>query len=207
MTNVVLVMFGYLLGAVPSAYIAGRLVKGIDVRTVGDGNAGAANAYREIGPIAGIVVLVADALKGVIAVTVAQAFGSQAVVLLTGVAVVVGHNRPVYIGFRGGRGEATTIGVLSVLLPREMALLVAVCSVPFMVTRNTMVAGAILFGPLWLVAWLMGEQLTLVLYSMALPALVGLTHLMTTRNLSDQARKDAPRMRRTTHSPRSTGET
>lgn len=199
MADLVLVMFGYLLGAVPSAYIAGRLVKGIDIRSVGDGNSGAANAYREIGPVAGVVVLVADVMKGVIAVTVAQAFGSQVVALLTGAAAVVGHNRPVYIGFRGGRGEATTIGVLSVLLPKEVALLVAVCSVPFMVTRNTMVAGAIIFGPLWLVAWLVGEQLTLVLYSMALPALVGITHLMTTRNLSNHAKKDAPRMRRTTH--------
>jgi len=70
------------------------------------------------------VVLVADVMKGVIAVTVAQAFGSQVVALLTGAAAVVGHNRPVYIGFRGGRGEATTIGVLSVLLPKEVALLV-----------------------------------------------------------------------------------
>ena len=76
MVSVILVLFGYLLGSIPFAYIAGRMFKGIDIRKIGDENVGAANAYREISPTAGIGVLLADASKGVIAIIVAQAFAS-----------------------------------------------------------------------------------------------------------------------------------
>lgn len=193
--SVVLVLLSYLLGSIPSAYIAGRASKGIDIRNSGDGNVGAANAYREIGPATGVAVLIADASKGAIAVIVAQALASQLVVLLAGFAVVAGHNWPVYIGFRGGRGQATTIGVLCVLLPQAMLILLAVCAVPFLITRNTKLAGAILFAPLWLVALLTGASGVLVGYSVGLPCLVGLTSLLTTRHLPDEAKRKAGYMR------------
>ena len=191
MVAVALVLFGYLLGSIPSAYIAGRLVKGIDIRKVGDGNVGAANAYREIGSKAGMAVLVADVGKGAIAVSITSILASQPVVLLAGLGVVAGHNWPLYIGFRGGRGESTALGVLSVLLPQPMLILLAVSAVPFFVTRNTMVAGAILFSPLWLVALLTGASLALVVYSIGLPCLVGLTHFLTTRHLPEEAKETA----------------
>jgi len=193
--SVVLVLLSYLLGSIPSAYIAGRASKGIDIRNFGDGNVGAANAYREIGPATGVAVLIADASKGAVAVMVAQAFASQLVVLLAGFAVVAGHNWPVYIGFRGGRGQAATIGVLCVLLPQAMFIMLAACAVPFLVTRNTTLAGAILFAPLWLVALLTGASDILVAYSVGLPCLVGLTSLLTTRHLPDEARRKASYMR------------
>jgi len=195
MVAAMLVLFSYLLGSIPSAYIAGRVLKGIDIRKVGDGNVGAANAYREIGPIVGVAVFIADAWKGVIAVMVAQALASQVVAFFTGFAVVAGHNWPLYIGLRGGRGESTTIGVLSVLLPQAMLILLAVCAVPFLVTRNTMLAGAILFGPLWLVALLMGTSGALVGYSIGLPCFVGLRHFFTTRHLPDDVKQRAIYMR------------
>jgi glycerol-3-phosphate acyltransferase PlsY len=190
-----LVLLAYLLGSIPSAYIAGRLSRGVDIRTLGDGNAGAANAYRELGPGAGVAVLIADVSKGAVAVLVAQAFASQPVVLLAGVAVVAGHNWPVYIGFRGGRGQATTIGVLCALLPQAMFILLVLCAVPFIVTRNTRMAGVILFAPLWLVALLLGAPGVLVAYSVGLPCLVGLTHLLTTRRLPADVRRRAGYMR------------
>jgi len=112
-----LVLLSYLLGSIPFAYIAGQVFKGIDIRNFGDGNVGTANAYREIGPAAGVAVLIADVSKGAKVGMVAQAFASQLVALLAGFAVVAGHNWPIYIGFRGGRGQAATIGVLCALLP------------------------------------------------------------------------------------------
>ncbi len=193
--SVVLVLFSYLPGAIPFAYIAGRVFKGIDIRNFGDGNVGAANAYREIGPAAGVAVLIADVPKGAVAVMVARAFASQLVVLLAGFAVVAGHNWPIYIGFRGGRGQATTIGVLCALLPRAMFILLAVCAVPFLVTRNTKIAGVILFAPLWFVALLTGASKVLAAYSVGLPCLVGLTHLLTTRHLPDDVKQKTNYMR------------
>ena len=195
MVVAMLVLLSYLLGSIPSAYIAGRVLKGIDIRKVGDGNVGAANAYREIGPTAGVVVLLADVCKGAIAILVAQAFASQLVVLIAGFAVVAGHNWPVYIGFKGGRGESTTIGVLFVLLPLAMLILLAVCAIPFLITRNTMLAGAILFAPLWLVALLTGVSGILIGYSIALPCLAGLMHLVTARHLPKGVKHTAKHMR------------
>jgi len=115
--------------------------------------------------------------------------------LLAGFAVAAGHNWPVYIGLRGGRGQATTIGVLCALLPQAMLILLAVCAVPFLVTRNTKLAGVILFAPLWLVALLTGASGVLVAYSIGLPCLVGLTHLLTIRHLPDETRRKTSYMR------------
>lgn len=195
MIAAIMVLIGYLLGSIPFAYIAGRAFRGIDIRKVGDGNVGAANAYREISPAGGVVVLAADTFKGVIAIIVVQPFVSLPVALMAGLAVVAGHIWPLYIGFTGGRGESTTIGVLGALLPQVMLILVMVCVVPFLITRNTMLAAAILFAPLWLLALLMGSSGALVGFSIGLPCLVGLAHLMTTRHLSDEARRQAVYMR------------
>jgi glycerol-3-phosphate acyltransferase PlsY len=195
MTAAILVLFGYLLGSIPCACIAGRLVKGVDVRTIGDGNAGAANVYRNISHRAGIAVLVADTAKGAVSVLVAHAIVSQPLIFLCGAAAVAGHNWPLFCSFKGGRGQATTIGVLTTLMPVEMGILLAICAVPFLTTRNTMLAGAILFSPLWLLALLMGAPGPLVAYSIGLPCLVGLTHFLTTRHLPDEARREAVYMR------------
>jgi len=195
MTAMLLVMLGYLLGSIPAAYIAGRLVKGLDINTVGDRNAGAANVYRNIDHRAGVAVLVADVGKGAIPVLVSQALASQTVVLFCGIAAVAGHNWPLFRSFKGGRGQATALGVLLALMPVEMGILVAICAAPFLVTRNTMLAGAILFSPLWLLALVMREPAALVAYSIGLPCLVGLAHFLTTRHLPDEARHEAIYMR------------
>src|SRR4030042_285348 len=108
---------GYILGSIPTAYLAGRFLRGKDIRQLGDENAGAANVYRELSPAAGVLVGVIDAAKGAVVILIAQAASMpQAVVLITGVITVVGHNWPVFLGFRGGRGVSTAIGILFVLV-------------------------------------------------------------------------------------------
>ena len=123
MTDYWVLLVSYIIGLFPSAYIAGRLVKGVDIRKVGDRNAGAANVYRNINHVAGMAVLAGDIGKGALAVLLAQAVASQPIVLLCGVAVVAGHNWPIFLRFKGGRGLATTIGVLLVLLAVPMTIL------------------------------------------------------------------------------------
>ena len=101
-----IVVLGYFLGSIPTAYIAGRLLKGRDIRHMGDGNVGARNAFHELGPKAGVAIGIVDAGKGALAILVAQAANiPQVAVLLTGAAAVIGHNWPVFLGFRGGRGR------------------------------------------------------------------------------------------------------
>ena len=118
------IIIGYLIGTLPTAYLAGRILRGEDIRFLGDGNMGAANAYRELGARVGISVGVIDAGKGALAVYIAQVSGMPlTVVLITGTAAVVGHNWPFILGFRGGRGEATAIGVLTMLIPQPIFII------------------------------------------------------------------------------------
>ncbi len=180
-----IVVFGYLLGSIPTAYIAGHLLKGVDIRRMGDGNAGAANAFRQLGAKVGIAVGVADASKGALAILIAQAAGiPQVAILTTGAATVIGHNWPVFIGFRGGRGESTTIGVLLTLITQPMLIVAGPAALTLLIRRNVTLASAVLFIPLPLVFWWAGVPGALVTYSVGLPCLVGFTHFLRTRRVA-----------------------
>jgi len=110
----------YLVGSIPTAVIAGRLLKGTDIRSQGSGNAGATNAARILGFTAGLVVAAIDLAKGLAAVLlvslIAPLSGSAGPVLC-GIAAVAGHVFPVFAGFRGGKGVATSAGAAIALFP------------------------------------------------------------------------------------------
>jgi acyl phosphate:glycerol-3-phosphate acyltransferase len=115
------VIIGYLLGSIPFAYIVARLSKGVDIRKVDTGNVGAATTMRGIGVWQGIIVVICDAAKGAAAIFIAQALGLTLIwVMAAGFAAFLGHNFPIYLGFKGGHGAATTIGIFLVLVPLEM---------------------------------------------------------------------------------------
>ena len=178
----IFISLGYLLGAIPTAYLAGRLVRNVDIRRVGDQNMGAANAYRQLGPKTGIIVGLIDAGKGALAASIAQAASLPlTAVLATGLAAVIGHNWPLFVGFRGGRGVNTTIGVFLVVLTKPMLILGGPAILALLVRRNVTLACAILFIPLSPVCWWLGNPVLLVSYSIALPVLIGFTHFVRTR--------------------------
>ena len=180
-----IVLLGYFLGSIPTAYIAGHVVKGRDIRQMGDGNVGARNAFHELGAKVGIAVFFIDAGKGALAVLIAQAASlSQLVVLFTGAAAVIGHNWPVFIGFRGGRGESTAIGVLLSVITQPMLILAGPSLLTLILRRNVILASTILFVPLPLVCWWLGVSGALVAYSVGLPCLVGFTHFLRTRRVA-----------------------
>lgn len=114
------IVLGYLLGSIPFAYIAGRLFKGIDIRTVGTKNMGAHNVMLEVGRLIGIGVLLLDMAKGAFPVLAARWLGLlDWAALSAGIAAVLGHNFPLFLGFRGGRGMASSVGIVLALMPRE----------------------------------------------------------------------------------------
>ena len=182
-----IVALSYLIGSIPTAYIAGRLLKGKDIRQMGDANVGAANAFHQIGAKVGVAVGIIDAGKGALAILIAQTAGLPLVVVLfAGTATVIGHNWPVFIGFRGGRGESTTIGVLLILITQPMLIVGGVAVVAFFITRRVILGqGPFLFIPLPLVCWWLGVPGVLVAYSIGLPCLVGFTHFIRTRRVVD----------------------
>jgi len=114
----------YLVGSIPFGYIAGRVLKGIDVRDFGSGATGATNVMRTLGRGPFALVLAADALKGYVPVLVTWfLFESHDLQVASGLAAVLGHDFPLYIGFRGGRGVATSFGVYAALaLPVSLSL-------------------------------------------------------------------------------------
>ena len=121
--SVSLVVGAYLLGSVSFSVVIVKLIQGLDVRTVGSGNAGATNALRAAGRKAGAAVLALDITKGVTAVVVPRVLDAPpSVVGSAAVAVVLGHVYPVFFGFRGGKGVATSAGALGALAPVAMAL-------------------------------------------------------------------------------------
>jgi glycerol-3-phosphate acyltransferase PlsY len=177
-----IIVLGYFLGSIPTAYIAGHVVGGMDIRQVGDKNAGAANAFRQLGAGVGIAVGIIDAGKGALAVLIAQSANiPQLAVLSTGAVAVIGHNWPVFIGFRGGRGVSTTIGVLLAVLTQPMLIVAGPAVLALLIKKNINLACAFLFVPLLLVSWWSETQGLLIAYSMALPCLVGVTHFLRTR--------------------------
>ncbi len=112
------IAIGYLLGALSSAYLMGRLRKGIDIRNLDSGNMGAAVVLRQVGVWEGIVVGFVDLAKGSAAILIAKALGVfELWVLAAGFCALLGHNFPVFVGFRGGSGSATMVGIFLVLSP------------------------------------------------------------------------------------------
>jgi glycerol-3-phosphate acyltransferase PlsY len=112
---VVSIILSYLMGAIPTAYIAGKILKGIDIRKYGSGNVGATNVFRVLGKGPGIVVLLIDILKGIIPVAViADCLQTTSLLerILISLFAVAGHNWTVFLQFKGGKGIATTLGVL-----------------------------------------------------------------------------------------------
>jgi acyl phosphate:glycerol-3-phosphate acyltransferase len=177
-----IVVFSYLLGSLPTSYIAGRLTMSRDIRQLGDANAGAANVYRELGRKAGIIVFAVDAVKGAAVILIAQAVQMpQAVILTAGLAAVAGHNWPVFLGFRGGRGVSTTIGILMVLVTVPMLILTLPTLLLLIFRRSVTPAMAFLFIVLPVVEWLLKVQPLLIGYGLALPVLIGITTWFRTR--------------------------
>lgn len=155
----------YLLGAIPNGYLVGR-ARGVDIRTVGSGNIGATNVFRCIGKGWGIFTFVLDALKGfvpaflfpkILAWGGASPVGHAAVVpaLAFMILAIAGHNWPVYLGFKGGKGVATSAGALLGVAPAAMGVGFAAWAILFVATRYVSVASigaavAVAAGGWWL---------------------------------------------------------
>ncbi|AOZ91385.1 glycerol-3-phosphate 1-O-acyltransferase PlsY [Paenibacillus crassostreae] len=123
----------YLLGSISFSVLLAKMLKGIDIRQYGSGNAGATNTLRVLGKGPAIVVLLLDVLKGIVAVWIGKWLGGDEawIPALCGIAAIMGHNWPIYFNFRGGKGVATTIGVMATLsfLPALLAGIIAIISI------------------------------------------------------------------------------
>ena len=165
--GIIAVAIGYLLGSIPSAYIMCKVRKDIDIRDIDVHNMGAGATFRQCGKWEGIVVGFADIAKGAAAVAFAKFLGVEYLFLYAaGFAAILGHNFPFSVGFRGGQGVATVMGVFAVLAPPAMVLMLAVMGIVLLVTRHlfTMIFIVAPFLPLFL--WICRVDATLILFSL-----------------------------------------
>jgi glycerol-3-phosphate acyltransferase PlsY len=168
----------YLMGSFPTAYMVGRLRKGVDIRSVGSRNMGAMNVVYQIGLAEGILVLAVDVAKGALAVWLARWLGvSLTLQLLAGAVVVAGHAFPIFLGFRGGKGGASCIGVLGFLMPQAVPFYLTMFVVSLAVSRYPTFSYSLAFLCFPLVGWLTYHSGTLIVYSVLLLVLPGIRYI------------------------------
>jgi glycerol-3-phosphate acyltransferase PlsY len=179
-----LVVAAYLIGSLPTASLVARWLKREDIRTLGDGNAGAANVYRNLGARAGLTVGTVDIAKGAAAVLLAKfAGGDTALQMTAGLAAVMGHNWPFFHQFRGGRGAATTLGVFMGLLPLPGIPLSLGALLILALSKRATVALTFFFLAMPLVAWLTGARVAFLGYVILLPMVVAIAHFTSQRKI------------------------
>lgn len=188
------IIIGYILGSIPFAYVVARLKKGVDIRETGGGNVGALNVYRNIGPVYGLSVLAADIGKGAMAVVIASWLDlSLPWICAAGFAAIIGHNWPVFLKFKGGKGAATVIGVLLAFMPIPALIAGGTVLVFIAITSNVRLAlVSLVFAPLF--AWLLDRDLDMIYiyYPLALLLFIGIYTLIGLKRelASDDTRKN-----------------
>jgi glycerol-3-phosphate acyltransferase PlsY len=171
-----LVIFSYLLGSVPSGLIIGKL-SGLDVRKAGSGNIGATNVARLLGKTGGLLTLVGDTAKGFIPVLVVQQMGfSYSVTALVGVAAFLGHLYPIFLKFKGGKGVATSFGVLLGLAPLATMILLVVFAAVAFTTRIVSLSSMVTAVAAPLVLWLFYYSPTYVIVTAFMAVMIVFRH-------------------------------
>jgi acyl phosphate:glycerol-3-phosphate acyltransferase len=184
---ILVAVVSYLLGSIPTGFLVAR-ARGIDIRSVGSGNIGATNVLRVLGKPAGVFVMFVDALKGALAVLIAVRVigpmfsgmpGNQAnewYGVCAGVAAILGHNFTCWLSFKGGKGIATSAGVLLALVPWSLVIILAVWLILLTSTRLVSLASVCASATLPFAAWLTGESLTMILITTGLAGLAIYKH-------------------------------
>jgi glycerol-3-phosphate acyltransferase PlsY len=188
-----LVVLGYLVGSLSPSVFLGKLFKGVDLREHGSGNAGTTNAFRVLGIKLGSAVLVADLLKGVVPVLIADlVLGEPIVTVLVALASVAGHNYSIFLRGKGGKGVATGAGAALAMMPVPGALLVGLFLLLLFTTRIVSIASIACTIMLPILAVVFHEPLAYIVVSCLMSAVVLWAHRANLRRLW---RREEPRVK------------
>ena len=184
---ILVVLIAYLLGSIPTGFLVAK-ARGVDIRSVGSGNIGATNVFRILGKSAGAFVLLADAAKGWLAVFVvarlvsgwfypdAGSLAREWFSLCAGIAAILGHNYTCWLHFKGGKGIATSAGVLVALVPVPLLIILGIWIVVFAASRYVSLASICASFVLPFAAWFTGKNLATVIVTAALAVLAIYKH-------------------------------
>ena len=196
---IIAIIIGYLLGSIPSAYLAGRLRKGIDIREVGSKNMGAMNVFYQIGPIEAVLVTLVDLGKGIGAILLMRWLSGNPLISpfdflagLTAIAAIMGHIFPVFLRFHGGKGAATAIGILIFLMPWAVPFLFVVFFIALLITRNPTFSYSLLLIVFPFIAGFIyvdhySEPLALVFFSTGLGVFMGIQYIPRIKEMHGKA--------------------
>lgn len=210
--NIMFIIIAYLIGSIPTSVIIGRVFYNIDVREYGSGNAGATNTFRVLGKKAGIPVLILDVLKGTAAVylsylTDVALLSRNNLVdlqLSLGVSALIGHIFPIYVGFRGGKGIATLLGMMIAIHPKAAGLSAIVFLSVFFISKFVSLSSmlAAISFPLIIIVVFKTTITSLVIFSLFIAILVLFTHQ---KNIERLIRREESKIRLKTSNSKQLG--
>jgi glycerol-3-phosphate acyltransferase PlsY len=182
MQHWMIILLAYLLGSIPFSYILTRIVVKLDIRRLGDGNAGGKNTMESVGFLPGFLVAFLDISKGALAVLLAQRFSdSELVIYLASAAAVLGHDFPIYLRFRGGQGLAALSGTFLIFMPQLVAIAALAFLITLWITRKwdtSCAVGIVLLVVLMLVT---RQSIGLMLYTLIMLPTLAATKLLQKR--------------------------
>ncbi|HWR58480.1 MAG TPA: glycerol-3-phosphate 1-O-acyltransferase PlsY [Thermodesulfovibrionales bacterium] len=171
-----LIVLAFIIGSIPFGVIIARL-KGVDLKRVGSGNIGATNVLRTMGKGPAILTLAGDVLKGTVSVALGRYFLSDPTLAgIAGLASVLGHNFSVFLGFKGGKGVATSIGVLLLFSPKVAMVTVALWLTVIVITRYSSLGALVSFGLLPLSIYFMDYSRGKLIISLLMSGLLIVRH-------------------------------
>lgn len=176
-TVIILLVLSYLFGSFPTGYVLGKIYKGIDIRQFGSGNIGMTNAWRVLGSKAGLLTLAVDLAKGPAAVILASVISGDILTeTICGGMAILGHNFPVWLKFKGGKGVATTLGVFLTLSPLPTVVCFLLLVVGTGLTRYMSVGSLLFASSLPVVILMFGKGAQLVIFALVAGGLIFFRH-------------------------------
>jgi glycerol-3-phosphate acyltransferase PlsY len=191
---ILIFLISYLFGSIPFSYIIAKLFKGIDIRKLGTKNVGAMNVISVAGIFPGIIALLFDISKGALIVHFTNKITEDiGVSLASGLFTVIGHNWPIFLKFKGGKGVATTVGILLLISPLSFLILYLIfIPIIILITNDSYVSASIGFSILPLILWFLERNIWFVIFGILIALIIVIGHLNEIRTYFDGRRELNP---------------
>ncbi len=194
MLNLAIFFLSYIIGSIPFSFTIAKLFKGIDIRKLGTKNVGAMNIISVAGMFPGIIALLFDISKGALVVHLTNKITEDIGVSLTsGLFTVIGHNWPIFLKFKGGKGVATTIGILLLISPFSLLILYLIAiPIIILIINDSYMSASIGFLILPLILWFLERNIWLVIFSILIALIIVIRHLNEIRTYFEGRRELNP---------------
>ncbi|MEW6618107.1 MAG: glycerol-3-phosphate 1-O-acyltransferase PlsY [bacterium] len=184
MEIILVIIFSYLIGAIPTAYIIGRIFGKVDIRTVGSGNVGASNVYRIVGKTAGISVLIIDILKGFLPIYLVNLLAFATIYqIMAGLGAIIGHIWTIFLKFKGGKGVATGLGVFLGLTPIPVLIALLVFLLVVAISRYISIGSIIAAILIPVLLLFFKEEPEIIIFALVISWLIVIRHIPNIKRL------------------------